>query len=110
MWVPEKVISLIGFVKDSVDKLREDNAILKSENASLRGELLTTKANFDWLRVRVNALEVERAALLEKVSGVRIPVPEVVRHIPTEQLINQFTFEDVGDDVAKKLGLPVYGD
>lgn len=108
MWVPSQVVDWFKISKESVDALREDNAALRAENAALHVELQTIKANFGWLTTRVNALEVERAALLEKVTGIKVAVPEIVRPIPTEQLVNQFTFEDMGDDLAKKLGLPVY--
>lgn len=108
MWVPSQVVDWFKISKESVDALREDSAALRAENIALRTELQTTKANFSWLTLRVNALEMERAVLLEKVTGVKVAVPEIARPLPIDQLVNQLSFEDMGDDMAKKLGLPVY--
>lgn len=109
MWVPASVVEWFHISKQAVESLREEVAALRAERDALRLQLASSTNHFDWLRIRVNSLEVERAQLIEKAYGIKIPVPEVVRSTsPTQDMINQFSFEDMGDDMAKKLGLPVY--
>lgn len=108
MWVPSKVIEWFQISKDSVDHLREDLASVRSERDQLKAQLASTTANFDWLRIKVNAMEVERAQLLEKAYGIRTIVPEIARQPSIPIDFTTDLFEDIGDDKAKKLGFPVY--
>ena|SRR3990167_3207556 len=105
MWVPKEVADWFKISKDSVDILREELAGVRVERDLLKAELATTKANWDWLRIQVNTLQFERAALMQKVYGTQVPVPEIAR-VGIEP--REFSFDDVGDDVAHKLGLPTY--
>ena len=109
MWVPNKVLDWFRISVDTVDTLREECVGYRVERDALQAQLATTQANFSWLCVRVNSLEVERAALLEKAYGIKIPVPEVVHRPSVPFDFNSALFEDVGDDDAKKLGMPLYG-
>lgn len=109
MWVPNKVLDWFRISVDTVDNLREDLAGVRAERDALQSQLATTQANFSWLCVRVNALEIERAALLEKAYGIKVIVPEVVRQPSFPMEFNSALFEDIGDDDAKKHGLPIYG-
>lgn len=111
MWMPRAMFNLFSISKDTVDGQREELAALRTERDLLKTDLLTTKANFDWARVRVNSLEMERAQLLDRLYGLKVPVPEVMRTNPQRssvETMNSFSFEDVGDAVAKDLGLPVW--
>jgi hypothetical protein len=108
MWISSRVFDLFTINKQSFDSLNQEIATLRIERDLLKSELLTTKANFDWLRIRSNALEAERAQLLEKAYNIRIPVPEIVR-TPTRPLeMNQDLFNDMGDSEAKIHGLPTF--
>lgn len=90
---------------------------LGSENVSLRTraqELTAQKAKdditIDWMRHRINALEKERAVLVQKAAGISLPVPEIVPTRPgTMSAPPSFdsmpTFDDVGDAEAARLGL-----
>lgn len=111
MWVPEKVVEWFHLSKDYVDTMREELAKVRAERDSAVGELATTKANFAWITGRVNALEMERAQLLEKVHGIRVAVPEITRArvgLPTVMEIDNSIFEDMGEDQASKHGFPLY--
>ena len=108
MWVPSQVVDWFHISRDAVEALREDNSALRAERDSLKSQLLATQTNFNWLTTRINALEVERAQLIEKAYGIKIPVPEIVRTPSQHELVNPFSFEDMGDDMAKKLGFPIY--
>lgn len=108
MWIPRGIFDLFAISKETVDSQREELAAVKSERDYLVRELATTKANFAWITVRVNALEEERAVLLEKAYGVKISVPEIRRSNPNAnhlQDINNFSFDHVDEDTARKLGI-----
>ena len=109
MWLSSKIFSILEVSKESVDSTRQELAVTKAERDILKHQLTVSQTQFEWLRMRVNQLEVERAQLLEKATGIKTAVPEIVR-APSqmETMINQFTFDDVGDEMAKKLGLPAY--
>jgi hypothetical protein len=109
MWLPNIAFELFQVSKESVDKLREDLATVRAERDLLKIQLASSQNHFDWLRIRVNALEVERAQLIEKAYGIKIPVPEVIRQPVMNPLdMGNALFEDVGDKIAKELGMPLY--
>ena len=110
MWIPNRAFELFHISKDTVNTLREDLAAIRVERDGLKSQLATTQANLEWMRVRVNALEFERAQLLEKAYGVKVPVPEVVRSQATPLPFSSAIFEDMGEHTAKELGFPTYQD
>jgi hypothetical protein len=114
MWLPKHVYDLFQVSKENVDQLKQEVAKLSAENAVLRVSEATAKANFDWLRIRVNQLEVERAQLVKRAYNIDVPVPEVVRsnqRAGASDLLQLTSalFEDVGEAGAKELGLPTFG-
>jgi hypothetical protein len=110
MWIPNRAFELFHISKDTVDCLRIDLAAIRVERDSLKANLATTQANLEWIRVRVNALELERAQLLEKAYGVKVPVPEVIHSQATPLGFSSSIFEDMGEHTAKELGFPTYQD
>lgn len=111
MWVPSRTFELFSISKDTVDALRVELAEARAEAALLRTQLLQAQTNFNWITIRVNALEVERAALIQKVHGISVATPEIIRGPSRHQLedaINTDIFSDMGDDRAKENGLPVW--
>jgi predicted phage tail protein len=112
MWLPTKAFDLFRISRDTVDAQREELAALRAERDGLKAQLSVTNANFEWLRVRINSLEAERAQLIKKAYGIDVPVPEIVRTpriAGTDMLgLNSALFEDVGETAAKELGLPTY--
>lgn len=110
MWLPTKAFDLFRVAKDTVDSQREELATLKVERDRLKSELASSRANEDWMRLRINSLEVERAQLMAKAYGINVPVPEIVRTSPnkTPMELNGALFEDIGEDAARQLGLPTY--
>ena len=109
MWLPDKAFEFFHISKETVDSLREDLAAVRAERDTLKIQLATSTNHFDWLRIRINTLEAERAQLIEKAYGIKIPVPELVRQNVNPLELNADLFTDIGDDAAKKLGMPVYG-
>lgn len=112
MWVSDRLFGFFQISQDAFLDLKERNAKLEAELAAVKSELATTKSHFGWLTTRVNSLELERAALLKAAYNVNVPAPEIAKepaYVDPNFDPKNFSFEDVGDDVAKKLGLPVYG-
>ena len=111
MWVPKEVADWFQISKDSVDALRTELATLKAERDVLKDQLRGAQINSDWLRMQVNSLQMERAALMEKAYNIRVPIPELARTTSLQSPISieDFSFSDIGDEAARKLGLPLYG-
>lgn len=111
MFVSKRIFNLLIEAQDNVYDLRSELKTKEEAIVTLERELASVRANFNWLTTRVNALELERALLLEKVTGVKTAVPEIARTVPTnsiEQLLNSDIFTDMGDEKARALGLPTY--
>lgn len=111
MFVPKLVLEYFGVNAELVRNLQSELAVARAERDLLRNELMSYKVNADWLRVKVNDLELQNKALLQKAYNITVPVPEIVRdmHMTNELPGNFSPFEDMGDAMAAKLGLPVYG-
>jgi predicted nuclease with TOPRIM domain len=109
MWIPKSVLDWFQISKDVVADLREELSATRSERDLLKLQLTTSQSNFSWLTTRVNVLEVERAQLLEKAYGIKTVVPEIVKTSSKNLDFSAALFDDVGDTVAKELGLPVFG-
>lgn len=107
MWVPKSVVEWFHISKDAVSDLREDLAATRAERDVLRQQLSVSQIHFDWLRLQVNTLQLEKTALLEKAYNIKLPSPEIVR-TPTmgeESKLSDFGFDHVDDEMAKKLGI-----
>ena len=119
MWISAEVATWVSDLKKSADvqadiakqalsDLREELASIRSERDMLKAELTAARINSDWLRLQFNQLQAENKALLERAYGIRVPVPELVSK--TEKTFDLHAlFNDVGDDEASRLGMPVYG-
>ena len=96
-------------LRDALAHERAERFSLQSINLNLERQLERTNASFDWLKAKVNQLEYERAALLQQVASVTLPVPELVQK-PAPDLPDEGAFEDIGDDLAKVLHLDSFAD
>lgn len=123
MWIPSRVLDWFESLKEASDSaisvnialvndLRQELTAVKTERDALKLQAAVNQNNFEWIRTRVNALEMERAQLIQKAYGINLPVPEVVRTPRPgqgpEDTGNQFSFDDLGEDMARKLGFPTY--
>lgn len=110
MWVPPALVELFTLTRDNVNTLKEELAAVKAERDTLQRQLTVTQVNFDWIRMQINTLQYERTGLLEKAYGIKVPVPEVVRApvLGSEARMDEFTFEDIGDKLAKQYGFPLH--
>ena len=114
MWLSPKIFSILEVAKESVDSIREELAATRAERDSLKAQLSIAQNNAEWIRKQINMLQFERTALLQKAYGISVPTPEIVQTFAPQTKADAMTgdmsiFDDIGDEVAKKLGLPVYG-
>jgi len=123
MWISKEVVGWFTSMRnvaetnamvsiEAIQQYREQLAAVIAERDALKAQILTAQNNAEWLRMRVNALEMERAKLMEKAYNIQLPVPELARAITTTLPFDAraFSFDDVGDQRARELGLPVYDD
>ncbi len=89
---------------------------LVEKESKARGELAALQTRFaaqdsmvDWFRIRLTQLEKERAQMILKYTGVAIETPVFAKEpeqTPLDQVLGEVsTFDDVGDEVAKRLGI-----
>ena len=97
-------------LRDALSNERAQCLALERVNLNLERELASTKANFDWLKAKVNQLEFERAALVKQTANLDIPVPQIMERPP--EVLNDPTeaFEDIGDKLAKALEMDQFAD
>jgi hypothetical protein len=112
MWVANAALSWFQISKESFDDLRKELASVRAERDLFKSELDKSQILSDWLRIKVNQLELERTSLLEKAYNIKIPAPELVRQPLADPSFNpkDFSFDDMGEDMARKMGFPAYTD
>lgn len=112
MWLSHRLVGILEVAKESVDDLREQCAVLRAERDLLKDQLRAAQINSDFFRMQINSLQMERAELLRKAHGITVPAPQIQKRLEMDPAFdpNNFSFSDVGDEVARKLGLPTYDD
>lgn len=99
MWIDRKTYEGL---RDELAKNKEEARVLDKQNGILQTHL-------DWLRVRVNQLEQERAQLYYRVADIKLSTPVIESIAPSPRQGSPFhempSFEDMGDDEAKKQGV-----
>ena len=66
------------------------------------------RANTDWLRMRFNELQLENKALIQKAYDIYLPTPQLDRQQQAPLTAPEFDFNDIGDVMAKQLGLNIF--
>lgn len=107
MFVSDKLISLFEIAKDTVDDLRIKLATAQAENIALKLSMEGLKTTNEWMRHKINGLEVERTALFNIAYGTTLPAPEIVGapRQTAQQTLAQVNFDHIDDEVARKLGI-----
>lgn len=103
MWISNKIFDFLSTTREELIKTQ-------SERDLLRVELQKANILSDWLRLQVNSLQTERTQLLDKAYGIKVPTP-IIEKTPApgqDNSLEEFSFDDIGDELAKKLGLPTY--
>jgi hypothetical protein len=109
MWLPTKLYDLFTLSSDQRLELQR----LRIENEHLTRESAEAKANFKWTLVRINALELERQSLLDKVYAIKVAAPQVMAQPNTVPDFTQDIFTDLDElaDASKRVNtsLPPWG-
>jgi hypothetical protein len=90
------------------DRMLGNALTVQGANGALESQLATQKTTIDWLLVRLTQLEHERAQLIYRYMDVKIVTPEFSpdkNPVGAQAISDIPSFEDVGDEKAKELGL-----
>jgi Tfp pilus assembly protein FimV len=79
MWIPTKFLDLLKFNLDEQVAVRTKLAVAESRVTDLERSLAHSRTSFDWLTSRVNDLEYQNKALLEKAYNISVPAPQISR-------------------------------
>jgi hypothetical protein len=95
-----------------VQTLQEQLRVLDRD---AQARIVSLETSLDWMRVRLNQVEEERALLLSEKTKIMFGAPVVRRQQDAEKEIEHHfrtmteetavSFDDVGDGIAAKLGL-----
>lgn len=96
-------------LREEVGSLRAQLLSAQQLNLELQRQAAVDKANFDWLKAKVNQLEFERAALIRETSNISLPVPQIMQN-PPQAIEDAGAFEDIGDELARQLHLDQFAD
>ncbi len=94
--------------QDKVLELVSQAAVAKGELASLQARFAAQDAMVDWFRIRLTQLEKERAIMVKNYTGVVLETPVFAKEPekPLDQVLGEVsTFDDVGDEIAAKMGI-----
>lgn len=105
MWVSNAVSEWFHISRQAYEDLKAENAALRAELSLLKVQAERDRINFDWMKTRTNALEMENKALLQKAYDISLPVPQLARQLPHPDPLEHFSFDDIGDELAKRLRL-----
>ena len=115
MWVNKGLFDMIVADNKAQQTEIKDIRVAESQGAGAYMKLAEQKAKddltIDWMRHRINALERANSILMNKVSGVSMPVPEIVASRPgtmspiPESMTHMPSFEDVGEAESERLGI-----
>lgn len=112
MFVSDKAFDWFKVSQEAFEYLRQENAALKAERDTLKSETTQLRISSDWLRAKVNQLEIERAGLIRQAYNINVPAPQLVREPEVDPTYNprEFSFDDIGDQVARIMGMPAHGE
>jgi len=82
--------------------------ISKAEYTALVDKTARAETRADWLLTQANMLQVEIGTLKLELTGRPVPVPMYQREATPPEAKDdpaEVSFEDMGDDLARKLGL-----
>lgn len=97
--------------RETYDELREEAIMAQTEARVLSGQVQSLETSIGWMRLRLTQVEQERARLILNYTGVQIATPRLEASnaptpvSPNEALSAQGLFNDLGDDLAQKMGI-----
>lgn len=103
MWVSKLVFDWLKIERMEFVKLREECAALARGSVRLESENIRLRADLDWFKLRLNAIEKERQQLIQAAIGVKIPIPEFtpVMEDPAKAMNQMPDFGLIGNDAPE---------
>ena len=99
MWIERKLF---------MDLIQKES-VARGELSALQTRFAAQDSMVDWFRIRLTQLEKERAQMILKYTGVAIETPVFAKEpeqTPLDQVLGEVsTFDDVGDEIAAKMGI-----
>jgi len=102
MWIDRKIY----------EDMKTEMAVALAQAATLDKQNGMLQTHLDWLRLRVNQLEQERAQLYFRVADIKISTPVIEQVAPMSKqprvgspFHEMPSFEDMGDDEAREQGV-----
>ncbi len=92
------------------DVLMQRALLAQGERDAMQRQVDAQKTHQEWMVLRLTQLEHERAQLLYRYMDIKITVPTVELDVPITPESSSIgsdlpSFNDVGDDEAKRMGL-----
>ncbi len=78
MWIGKAAQVAITAAQMIAQKHAEDNTRILADNLRFREENVRQQSMIEWMKLRLNAVEKERAQLIAAAIGVKFSIPEFV--------------------------------
>jgi hypothetical protein len=104
MWIGKRAQAMIdGLIYREAD-MRQSVNVLSVELRRIEAENVKLQSHIDWFKLRLNAVEKERAQLIAAAIGVKISIPEFVPAADrVEDALNEMqNLSTVGGDAAEE--------
>ncbi len=96
MWITAKALELIDSWRSTAMSLSNELHKVKAEHTQTITENIRLRADLDWFKLRLNAVEKERAQLIQAAIGVKVSIPEFVPVMDSPaDAFNQHTMPDL---------------
>lgn len=101
-------------LEELVLAMRLENAALNAKLVEIEKSRAIAQNNFEWARIRMNQMEEERSALFFRVANIQLPPMQIERSGQQsmaeskpllDELMKKISFEDLGDDEARRQGV-----
>lgn len=102
MWISSRVDSLLRDKQSTIMALVQFRAEAEAKASRVEVENARLRADLDWFKLRLNAVEKERAQLIAAAIGVKISIPEFQPRMDNpEEALNQLPdLSTIGNDAV----------
>lgn len=93
------VENVLQVLQGKLSQAEAERGAARAEVVALKERAAADRAALDWAHHRINQLELDKAALFAKVTGVELPVAGIQKR-PAPQVLNMPSFQDLGDEAG----------
>lgn len=102
MWISDKVQALLTAAQEQRIALEKQVAQMMGANALLTSENAQLRSTVEWMKIRLNSVEKERAQLISAAIGVKVAVPEFMPATDPDAMANALAempdLSSIGED------------